>query len=152
MKRVAPLRYDVIFKKAFCDRDIFTAFVQDVLGIKIEIDHVETEKRFAPPIGRVDSRFDLFAQDDKNRIIVDIQHVRYIDHYDAFLHYHCAALVEQIVSAENYRPKLVVYSVIVLTSGDKHKTDMAVIDGSTELAERLDPKTREGKRFGRNSA
>ena len=61
MKRVAPLRYDVIFKKAFCDRDIFTAFVQDVLGIKIEIDHVETEKRFAPPIGRVDSRFDPSA-------------------------------------------------------------------------------------------
>lgn len=34
MKQVAPLRYDVIFKKAFCDPAIFTAFVQDALGIK----------------------------------------------------------------------------------------------------------------------
>jgi hypothetical protein len=31
MKRVAPLRYDVIFKKAFCDPEIFTAFVNDTL-------------------------------------------------------------------------------------------------------------------------
>ena len=137
MKQVAPLRYDVIFKKAFSDPEIFTAFVEAVLGIKLEIDKVETEKSFAPPIGRVASRFDLFAEDVKNRIIVDIQHVRFEDHYDAFLHYHCAAILEQIIKAENYRPQLAVYSIIVLTSGDKHKVDWASID--------FDPKTRTGK-------
>ena len=31
MKHVAPLRYDVIFKKAFCDPEIFTAFVHDAV-------------------------------------------------------------------------------------------------------------------------
>ena len=140
MKHVAPLRYDVIFKKAFCDRDIFTAFVKDALGVTIEIDKVETEKAFAPPIGRAASRFDLFAEDKKNRIIVDIQHERYPDHYDAFLHYHCAAILQQIANAENYRPKLTVFSLIVLTSGDKHKHDVVTID--------FDPKDRTGKGIG----
>jgi predicted transposase/invertase (TIGR01784 family) len=140
MKHVAPLRYDVIFKKAFSDPEIFTAFVEAVLGIKLEIDKVETEKSFAPPIGRVASRFDLFAEDLKNRVIVDIQHVRYEDHYDAFLHYHCAVILEQIIKAENYRPRLAVYSIIVLTSGDKHKVDWASID--------FDPKTRDNKSLG----
>ena len=43
-----------------------------MLGIRIEIDKVETEKSFTPPIGRVASRFDLFAEDTKNRIIYRI--------------------------------------------------------------------------------
>ena len=140
MKHVAPLRYDVIFKKAFCDPEIFTAFVHAVLGIRIEISKVETEKSFTPTIGRIASRFDLFAEDTKNRLIVDIQHVRYPDHYDSFLHYHCIAMLEQIAKSESYRPKLAVYSIVVLTSGDKHAVDLAMID--------FDPKTREGKGLG----
>ena len=42
MKQVASLQYGVIFKKAFSQPDIFTAFVKAVLGIDIEIDKVET--------------------------------------------------------------------------------------------------------------
>lgn len=103
MKQVASLRYGVIFKKAFSQPDIFKASVM-VLDIDLEIDTVETEKAFNPMIGNVDSRFDLFAEDVKNRIIVDIQHARYEDHYDRFLHYHCAAILEQIANAKNYRP------------------------------------------------
>jgi predicted transposase/invertase (TIGR01784 family) len=128
MIEVASLRYGVIFKKVFSKPHIFTAFVKDILGIKIEIDKVETEKSFSPVIGNVDSRFDLFAQDKKNRIIVDIQHKRYNDHYDRFLHYHCAALLEQITSSANYKPDMQVYTIVVLTSGDKYKTDILVTD------------------------
>ncbi|MCP4113208.1 MAG: hypothetical protein GY749_48040, partial [Desulfobacteraceae bacterium] len=69
MKKVASLRYGVIFKKAFCDPEIFTAFVRDIAGVDIEIDVVETEKEFDPPVGYVKSRFDLFAQDPKNRLV-----------------------------------------------------------------------------------
>ena len=72
MIEVAPLSYGVIFKKAFCDVEIFTAFVRDILDIEIEIEQVEIEKSFIPVIGQVNSRFDLFAEDKKNRIIVDI--------------------------------------------------------------------------------
>ncbi len=130
MIEVAPLRYGVIFKKVFSKPHIFTAFVKDILGIEIEIDKVETEKSFSPVIGSVDSRFDLFAQDKKNRLIVDIQHKRYKDHYDRFLHYHCVALIEQITSSANYKPDMQVYTIVVLTSGDKHKTDILITDFS----------------------
>jgi predicted transposase/invertase (TIGR01784 family) len=130
MIEVAPLRYGVIFKKVFSKPHIFTAFVKDMLGIDIEIDKVETEKSFSPIIGNVDSRFDLFAQDVKNRLIVDIQHKRYKDHYDRFLHYHCVALLQQITSSANYKPDMQVYTIVVLTSGDKHKTDILITDFS----------------------
>jgi predicted transposase/invertase (TIGR01784 family) len=137
MIQVASLRYGVIFKKAFSQPHIFKAFVKDFLDIELEIDKVETEKSFSPIIGKVDSRFDLFAEDKKHRTIVDIQHVRYPDHYDRFLHYHCAALLEQVASSKDYAPKLNVFTIVVLTSGDKHGVDMTTID--------FDPKDREGK-------
>jgi hypothetical protein len=128
MINVASLHYGVIFKKAFSQPHIFTAFVKDCAGVELEIDHVETEKSFSPVIGSVDSRFDLFAEDKKNRIIVDIQHKRLADHYDRFLHYHCTALVEQINSAADYRARMQMITLVVLTSGDRHKTDIAITD------------------------
>ncbi|MCK5719867.1 MAG: hypothetical protein KAH84_07955 [Thiomargarita sp.] len=137
MKKVASLRYGVIFKKAFSNPDIFKAFVKDFLGIKLQINKVEMEKQFTPIIGNVNTRFDLFAEDIKNRVIVDIQHVRYGDHYDRFLHYHCVALLEQIASSDNYHPNSKVFTIVILTSGDRHKVDMATID--------FDPKDRKGQ-------
>lgn len=137
MKQVASLRYEVIFKKAFCQPDIFKAFVKDFTGVELEVDKIETEKAFTTKIGKVATRFDLFAEDKKNRVIVDIQHVRFPDHYDRFLHYHCAALLEQIARSETYSPALQVLTLVVLTSGDKHQTDIAVID--------FDPKDLQGK-------
>lgn len=138
MKQVASLHYGVIFKKAFSQPDIFTAFVEAVLGIRIEIDKVETEKSFQPTVGNVDSRFDLFAQDIKNRIIVDIQHEKKDSHYDRFLHYHCAAILEQMQKGDmSYRPQLRVFTIVILTSNDKHKKDVLTID--------FDPKDLQGK-------
>ena len=128
MVKVASLKYGVIFKKAFSKPKIFTAFVKDMLGIDIEIDKVETEKSFSPIVGKVDVKFDLFAEDKKNRIIVDIQHKRYSDHYDRFLHYHSIALIEQIKNSYNYSTPMRVYTIVVLTSGDKHKKDVTITD------------------------
>jgi predicted transposase/invertase (TIGR01784 family) len=140
MKQVASLRYEVIFKKAFSVPAIFTAFVRDFLGIELEINTVETDKTYEPPLGRVAAKFDLYAEDKKNRIIVDIQQVRFPDHYHHFLHYHCAALLEQVVKSSDYRPRLKVFTLVVLTSGDKHKTDLATID--------FDPKDLQGNPLG----
>jgi len=111
MKQVASLRYDVIFKKAFGDKEIFTAFVRDLLGIKLEIDVVEKDKVYEPPIGSVATKFDLYAEDKKNRVIIDMQHVRFSDHSHRFLHYHCAALLAQMVKSKNYSPKLKVFTI-----------------------------------------
>jgi len=140
MKQVESLRYDVIFKKAFGDKQIFTAFVHDILGIDLEIGVVEKDKQYNPAIGNVATKFDLYAEDKKNRVIVDIQHRRLPDHYQRFLHYHCAALLEQVVKCEDYRPKLKVFTIVVLTSGEKHKADVSVID--------FDPKKRNGESLG----
>jgi len=128
MKQVASLRYGVIFKKAFCDPLVFKAFAKDMLNIDLEIDIVETEKSFSPSIGQVDSRFDLFAQDVKNRLVVDIQHARYEDHFDRFLHYHCAAILEQVKKAKDYHPIMKVYTIVVLTSRDKHEQAVLITD------------------------
>ena len=128
MVKVAPLQYGVIFKKAFSKPKIFTAFVKDMFGIDIEIDKVETEKSFSPIVGKVDVKFDLFAEDKKNRIIVNIQHKRHSDHYDRFLHYHSIALIEQIENSYSYITPMQVYTIVVLTSGDKHKKDITITD------------------------
>ncbi len=137
MKEVAPLQYGVVFKKAFSNPSVFKGFVRDILQIELEIDHVETEKSFERPIGKVNTRFDLFAEDKKNRVIVDIQHVRYPDHYDRFLYYHCVAMLEQISSYEFYTPRLRVFTIVVSTSGDRQRTDVATIE--------FDPKDLQGK-------
>jgi predicted transposase/invertase (TIGR01784 family) len=126
MKEVASLRYGVIFKKAFSVPEIFKAFVHDFIGIDMDIDRVETEKSFSPPMGKVDTRFDLFAEDKKNRVIVDIQHIRYPDHYHRFLYYHCAAMMEMIADSGNYEPAAKVSTLVVLTSGDRHKKDIGI--------------------------
>jgi hypothetical protein len=53
MKQVAPLRYDVIFKKAFGQPEMFAALVGDLLDIQLEIDEVENDKVFIPSVGKV---------------------------------------------------------------------------------------------------
>lgn len=140
MKEVAPLCYGVIFKKAFCVPEIFTAFVRDFLDIEMKIDRVETEKAFSPPIGRVDTRFDLFAEDRENRVVVDIQHIRYPDHYHRFLCDHCVAMMEMIASSKNYQPETRVFTIVVLTSGDRHKKDVGVTS--------FDPADLQGRPYG----
>jgi predicted transposase/invertase (TIGR01784 family) len=141
MKQVASLQYDVIFKKAFSKPKIFTAFVKAILGIDLEITKVETEKTFDQKIGRVKSRFDLFAQDIKNRVIVDIQHMQHKDYYDRFLHYHCMAILEQVKNSKDYHPKAKVFTIVVLTSENKQEKDVLTID--------FDPKDLQGKGIGK---
>jgi predicted transposase/invertase (TIGR01784 family) len=140
MKEVASLQYGVIFKKAFSQIDVFKAFVKDITGVELEIDKVETKKSFTQKIGNIRVEFDLYAEDLKNRVVVEIQHQNGSDYYDRFLHYHCVALLEQAANYRNYKPNLTVYTIVVLTSADKHKADVAVID--------FDPKDRYGKSLG----
>jgi predicted transposase/invertase (TIGR01784 family) len=140
MKKVASLRYGVIFKKAFSNLMVFKGFVRDILGINMDIEIIETEKVFSIPIGNIYPRFDLYAEDKKNRVIVEIQHERYSDYYDRFLHYHCLTLLEQVKNYIDYQPPLRVYTIVVLTSADKHKKDVSMID--------FDPVDLAGNRLG----
>ncbi|OAD23644.1 hypothetical protein THIOM_000519 [Candidatus Thiomargarita nelsonii] len=69
-----------------------------------------------------------------------MQHVRFPDHYHRFLHYHCAALLDQLVHSKDYRPGLKVFTLVILTSGDRHKKDISIID--------FDPKDLQGNPLG----
>jgi hypothetical protein len=127
MKQVASLQYDVIFKKAFSVPRVFSDFVSAILGKPVTFDRVETEKRFKKPIGHIDPRFDLYAENVEQDIIVDIQNVRYSDHYHRFLYYHCAALLNSVPHSRNYRPGVEIFTIVVLTSGDKHQRARTII-------------------------
>ena len=140
MKKVASLQYEVIFKKAFSQPEIFKGFVRDMLGIELDIDVVETEKRFETQIGQVDVRFDLFAEDKKNRTIVEIQHEKRADHYERFFYYHCTAVIEQVTTSTDYSSRLQVFTIVVLTGGDKHKRAVGISD--------FDPRDPSGQPFG----
>jgi predicted transposase/invertase (TIGR01784 family) len=127
MKQVAPLRYDVIFKKAFSHPALFTAISKDFLGIQLEIDKVEHDKAFVPPVGSVATKFDLFAEDKKNRVIVEVQHAHYSDSYERFLYYQCSAMVETIVSSSNYRFPMTVMTIVFFTGKKTPSPDSGIL-------------------------
>lgn len=115
IREVVPLRYGTAFKKAFSDPEVFSAFVRDVVGVELEFTHIEQEKAFLAPVGKVDIRFDLFGEDVKHRAIVELQHVREVEMFARFNHYHMAAQIEQVRSHKVYTPERTVYTIVVLT-------------------------------------
>jgi len=119
MKQVAPLRYDVIFKKAFSHPALFTAISKDFLGIQLEIDKVEHEAFSVAT--------KLFAEDKKNRVIVEVQHAHYSDSYERFLYYQCSAMVETIVSSSNYRFPMTVMTIVFFTGKKTPKSDSGIV-------------------------
>jgi predicted transposase/invertase (TIGR01784 family) len=135
MKQVAPLRYDVIFKKAFGQPEMFAALVGDLLDIQLEIDEVENDKVFIPSVGKVATRFDLFAEDKKNRLVVEVQHAHYSDTYERFVYYQCGAMVETIASSRNYSFPVTVITLVFFT-GKKVPNS----DGSGILVHDFEPR------------
>lgn len=74
---LASLDNETIFKHAFTDKTVFKSFVKDILDIEIEVDKIETEKRFDPKIGNIDFAYYIFAESTDNRVIIEIQKVDY---------------------------------------------------------------------------
>ncbi|MFO0755713.1 MAG: hypothetical protein U0359_04450 [Byssovorax sp.] len=143
MLKVVPLRYGTMFKKAFSDREVFSRFTSDVLGLPIHVETVHQEYRYPEPVGRVNVTYDLFAEDVAHRLIVEVQHIREPDFFDRFLHYHAVSIVEQATSPGNYRAGRTVYTVVVLTTpprSERLRFSMAVSD--------LDPVNEHGARLG----
>jgi predicted transposase/invertase (TIGR01784 family) len=113
---LAPLDNGTIFKKAFTDKTVFKAFVKDILGIDIEVDKIETEKKFEPKVGYIDVTMDIFAESVDHRVIIEIQRVDYDYNFDRFLHYFMMALAQLQRSAEQYAIERTVYAIVVLTA------------------------------------
>jgi len=127
MLKVESLQYDTIFKKAFQRVDLFTGLVEDFTGIHLEIDEVENEKVFEPPIGRVKPRFDLFAEDKKNRVIVEAQHATSQDDFERFFYYHIIAMAETIHTSKDYRFPKVIITLVFFTEKKTPKPDNNIL-------------------------
>ncbi|MDM8559024.1 PD-(D/E)XK nuclease family transposase [Candidatus Parabeggiatoa sp. HSG14] len=113
---LSRLDNEVIFKKAFTDKLVFTQFVKDVTGINIKVGKIETEKQFKPKIGYIDFAYDIFAESTDNRVIIEIQRVKYDYNFDRFLHYHNMAIAELQKSTYDYKVKQTIYTIVVLTA------------------------------------
>jgi len=116
MVEVIPLKYGVMFKRLFSEPAFFNQFAKDILGINLNISKVHTEYEYPKPVGFVRSKYDLFAEDDEQRIIVEIQQVKEEDFFDRFLYYHIISMAEQVGGFDEYAFDRTVYTIVVLTS------------------------------------
>jgi hypothetical protein len=136
---------EIIFKKAFTNKTVFKAFVRDILGIDIEVDKIETEKRFEPKIGYIDFELDIFAESIDKRIVIEIQRIEYDHHFDRFLHYFLMLIAEQQKKAKEYSIDRTVYVIVVLTAPYKisEKNGKPILDEVLLL--KLNPQTLKGE-------
>jgi len=142
---LSRLDNEVIFKKAFTDKLVFTQFVKDVIGIDIKVGKIETEKRFKPKIAYIDFAYDIFAESTDERVIVEIQRVNYDYDFDRFLHYHTMAIAELQRSASDYKIKPTVYTIVVLTAqGTIEDKDGEEVSDDVLISD-VNPRNRKGK-------
>jgi PD-(D/E)XK nuclease family transposase len=141
---LARLDNEVFFKKAFTDEIVFKAFVKDIVGIDVQPDKIETEKAFQPRLGSINFKYDIFAEDSKKRIVIEIQKVEYDHNFDRFLHYHLQAVTEQQRSSEDYTVDKTVYTIVVMTAPYKINEKTREIYRDEVLISTLNPKNLKG--------
>ncbi|MEY4541540.1 MAG: hypothetical protein RLZZ306_3297 [Bacteroidota bacterium] len=141
---LARLDNEVFFKKAFTDEIVFKAFVKDIVGIDVQPDKIETEKAFQPKLGNINFKYDIFAEDTKKRIVIEIQKVEYDHNFDRFLHYHLQAITEQQRSSEDYTVEKTVYTIVVMTAPYKINEKTREIYKDEVLISNLNPKNLHG--------
>lgn len=116
MVEVIPLKYGAMFKRVFSEPAFFNQFANDILGINLNVSKVHTEYEYPKPLGFVRSKYNLFAEDEEQRIIVEIQQVKEEDFFDRFLYYHIISMAEQVGGFDEYAFDRTVYTIVVLTS------------------------------------
>ena len=141
---IARLDNEVFFKKAFTDEFVFKAFVKDIVGIDVQPDKIETEKAFQPKLGNINFKYDIFAEDSKKRVVIEIQKVEYDHNFDRFLHYHLQAISEQQRSSEDYSVDKTVYTIVVMTAPYKINEKTREFYRDEVLISNLNPKNLKG--------
>jgi hypothetical protein len=114
--QLGRLDNEVIFKKAFTNKVVFKAFVKDILDIDIEVDKIETEKKFEPKIGYIDFELDIYAESVDKRVCIEIQRVEFDHHFDRFLNYFLMLIAEQQKTSREYGIEQTIYMIVVLTT------------------------------------
>jgi hypothetical protein len=143
--KLAPFSNQVIFKKAFTDPEVLESFVRDVAGIEFQPAKIETEKKFTPPVGGIDFALDIFAESADGRVVVELQRVRYDSHFDRFLEYFAACIIEQAKSHKDYRIARQVVMIVLLTAPYKLKDKAGRTVEDSVLISQLDPQTLGGE-------
>ena len=112
---LAPLDNEIIFKKAFTDKEVFHYFIKDLFNIDIVVDKIETEKKFTPPISPIDFELDIYAESTDHHFIIEIQRIDYNYNFDRFLYYFLTLIINQQKKANDYKFKQKVLGVVVFT-------------------------------------
>ena len=142
---LANLDNEVHFKKVFTDVAVFCAFVKDVLGLDMNISKVETEKMLPSKSSAIKFRMDLFAEDIKNRTVVEIQKVDYDYTYDRFTHYFTGNLVDIQRTSKTYEYAKDVYIIVVVTSAYRMRDKNGVLIKDDVLITDINPRTLNGE-------
>jgi len=142
---LASLDNETIFKQAFTDQTVFKSFVKDIVGIDIEVDKIETEKKFDPKVGNIDFTYDIFAESTDHRVIIEIQRVDYDYNLDRFLHYHIMAIAELQRRAKEYRLEQKVFTIVVLTAPYRIDDRTHMIIKDEVMISSVDPRNLEDK-------
>ena len=116
MTDVLSLHLGAAFKHAFSQPNIFREFVRDVTGVTVNPAQIHTEYEYPEKVGNVNIKYDLFAEDDEQRIIVEIQHLKEEDFFPRFLYYHIVGIMQQVANHDEYEPPKTVYTIVVLAS------------------------------------
>jgi hypothetical protein len=143
MLHLASLANQITFKKSFSDKLVLETFVEDVTGEKFVAGLIETEKEFTPAIGGVNVRFDIFAQSEDGRVVLELQRVRYDTHFDRFMHYFLAAILEQVRSHKDYAVARKVVTIVLLTAPYRMKDLSGRMVEDSMLISQLDPRSYE---------
>jgi predicted transposase/invertase (TIGR01784 family) len=142
---LASLDNETIFKQAFTDQTVFKSFVKDIVGIDIDVDKIETEKKFEPKVGNIDFTYDIFAESTDHRVIIEIQRVDYDYNLDRFLHYHIMAIAELQRRAKEYRLEQKVFTIVVLTAPYRIDDRTHMIIKDEVMISSVDPRNLEDK-------
>jgi hypothetical protein len=141
---LGSLDNEVVFKKAFTDKFVFEHFVKDITGLVIDVNKIETNKKFPEKIGLIDFEYDIFAESKDKRFVVEIQKIEYDHNFDRFLHYFLSAIIEQQKNSKKYSINRTVYTIVILTAPYTLKTKDGDRIQDAVLLSKLNPRTLEG--------
>jgi PD-(D/E)XK nuclease family transposase len=114
-RMLGSLDNEVVFKKAFTNKEVLESFIFDVLGLQLDLGTIETEKKFTPIIGHIDFEIDVFAETKDKRIAVELQRAQYDYNFDRFMHYLQMLVAEQQKTSKKYKVPQTVYMIVVMT-------------------------------------
>ncbi|OQY47700.1 MAG: hypothetical protein DRR08_20235 [Candidatus Parabeggiatoa sp. nov. 2] len=132
------------FQEGFSNVDVFKRMVKAFTGVNLQIKEVETEKEFHRPVGNVKIKFDLFAEDEKKRTIVEAQHANYSQNFERFCYYHLTAIVETIKSSRDYHFPKTVYTLVFFTDRLSPVPGKNILVHDTEMKDFIDGEVAKG--------